>query len=574
VADVPNSTAATASRDRLGEVVAEYLAAAEGGAPVDREAILALHPEFAAELRDLFGEQDRFLSVVEPFRAQPREGIPGLDLKGGAPEQPTSVDVQARQPGGSAARDAGVSATARELEVRMQEGDEPLESGSQRRSFGDYELQKVLGRGGMGVVYRARQLSLDRMVALKMIRTGMWAAPEEVHRFRNEAQAIANLDHPGIVTIHEVGQCHGQHYLTMNLVEGASLARKLADFEGDTRRAARLVMEIARAVHHAHQRGILHRDLKPSNILIDGQGMPHVTDFGLAKRLHNDGEQSISGAVVGTPSYMSPEQAGGHRASITTATDVHGLGAILDTTLTGRPPFQSDSVVETLEMVQRNAPERPSLINARVDRDLETICLKCLEKDPWRRYDSAAALAEDLERWLLGEPILARPVGRLERVAKWSRRHPTATALVAMSGLAALTLVGLGVALFVHSKLQAAYAEKDAALARELIVLYQNRVIFAERALDDNNVKAAEQMLDECPTSLRGWEWHYLKRQCHLELMTLAGHFGPVWPVARSPDGRWIASGGEDKTVRIWEAETGKPVRTLAGHGQPVYSVA
>src|SRR5439155_13404060 len=222
----------------------------------------------------------------------------------------------------------------------------------------------------------------------------------DVKRFQAEAEAVAQLDHPNIVPIYDVGSHRGRHFFSMKLFDGGSLADEPARFVADPRAAARLVAEIARAVHHAHQRGILHRDLKPSNILLDPEGQPHVTDFGLAKRLTGDGALSLSGSIVGTPQYMSPEQAAGQRSAITTAADVYGLGAIFYATLTGRPPFQSDSVLETLEQVRERAPERLSLINHRVDRDLETICLKCLEKDPKRRYDSAAALADDLERYL------------------------------------------------------------------------------------------------------------------------------------------------------------------------------
>ena len=212
----------------------------------------------------------------------------------------------------------------------------------------------------MGVVYLAKQLSLNRPVALKMIRAGLWAEAAEVRRFMNEAEAIANLDHPGIVAIHEVGQFQGRHYFSMQLVEGPSLDKVLDSFRASPRKAARLVAEIAQAVHHAHQRGILHRDLKPSNILLDAQGKPHVTDFGLAKRLDGNSSLSISGSILGTPSYMSPEQASGQRAMITTATDVYGLGSILYAVLTGRPPFQADSVMDTLQQVRERPPERPA----------------------------------------------------------------------------------------------------------------------------------------------------------------------------------------------------------------------
>jgi WD40 repeat protein len=582
VTDVPDSTRDTVTGDRLGEVVAEYLATAEGGEPVNREAFLARHPEFAAELHELFDQHDRFLNVVEPYRAQPRAEVAVAVLKEGAPEEPTSIDVQARQVRGIGARHLDVATTARDVEPPADhDEDDRLARGSSGRPFGDYELQKVLGRSGMGVVYQARQKSLDRLVALKMIRTGLWATPQDVQRFHNEAQTVAILDYPGIVAIHEVGQIQGQHYFTMNLVEGTSLGNVLNEFESDPRKAAGLAVGIARAVHHAHQRGVLHRDLKPSNILIDSVGRPHVTDFGLAKRLESDAEQSISGSVVGTPSYMSPEQAGGHRASITVATDVYGLGAILYATLTGRPPFQGDSVVETLEMVQGSRPERPSLINPRVDRDLDTICLKCLDKDSRNRYGSAAALASDLERWLRGEPILARPVGSLERARKWARRRPAATALIAMSAIAGLTLVGLSMALIIHSRLRSAYAEverqrgiAEGALESERTFLYTNRVLFAQRELAEYNPRRAEELLEECPADRRAWEWHYLKRQCNTELLTLTGHEGAINRIVFSPDGRRIASGGVDRTLRIWDSATGNPVTIWGGHSSAVGSVA
>src|SRR5262249_52581774 len=250
--------------------------------------------------------------------------------------------------------------------------DADLPRGSLIRYFGDYELRRELGRGGMGVVYKAKQLSLNRLVALKMIRARLWAGEDEVRRFKNEAEAVANLDHPRIVTIHEVGQYEGHHYFSMRLVEGPSLEKVLDQYAADPSKAAQLVSEVARAVHHAHQRGILHRDLKPSNILLDGEGHPHVTDFGLPKRLEGNGALSISGSVVGTPQYMSPEQASGSRQAITSATDIYGLGAILYAALTGRPPFQADSVLETLREVQEKPVEAPSKTNPRVDRDLET----------------------------------------------------------------------------------------------------------------------------------------------------------------------------------------------------------
>jgi serine/threonine protein kinase len=289
-----------------------------------------------------------------------------------------------------------------------------LPRGATVRYFGNYEIEKELGRGGMGVVYKARQVSLNRPVALKMIKAGALADEAELRRFRNEAEAVALLDHAGIVPVYEVGEHDGQNYFSMKLVEGGNLADQLPTFEANPRAAAILMAETAEAVHHAHMRGILHRDLKPANILIDAEGHPHVTDFGLAKLIQSDVELTVSGAIMGTPSYMSPEQASGRRASITTATDVHGLGAIPYALLTGEAPFGGDSLIDTLQAVKEQPPESPRNFNPKVPRDLETICLKCLEKDPRRRYASAQALARQGHRGpARGRPRrLARALGR------------------------------------------------------------------------------------------------------------------------------------------------------------------
>jgi hypothetical protein len=290
------------------------------------------------------------------------------------------------------------------------------------RSFGDYEILAEIGRGGMGVVYRVRQQSLNRVVALKMLLPGSLATAADLQRFRTEAEATAGLRHPNIVTVHEVGEFDSCHYYSMDFIDGVSLAQRLSEGPLPGRVAARYVLAVARAMHHAHQHGILHRDLKPSNILIDRNDEPHVTDFGLAKRLHADRGQTRTGAVLGTPGYMAPEQAAGRTRDLGPATDVYGLGAVLYECLTGRPPFHAETAVDTMMQVVERDPAPPSLLNPNVERDLQTICLKCLEKDPRNRYASAEAVAEDLRRFLDGESISASSVNLLEYLGRTLER--------------------------------------------------------------------------------------------------------------------------------------------------------
>jgi len=310
------------------------------------------------------------------------------------------------------------------------------------RYFGDYEIIREIARGGMGVVFQARQVSLNRNVALKMILAGQLADETDVRRFHTEAEAAANLDHPGIVPVYEVGQHQGQHYFSMGLVEGESLSQRLADGPLPAREAAELIRRVADAIEYAHQHGVIHRDLKPANILLDRNGNPRVTDFGLAKKVQGNSGLTGSGQIMGTPSYMPPEQAGGTRGEVGPAADVYALGATLYALVTGRPPFQAATAMDTIIQVLSDEPLPPRRLNASVPRDLETICLKCLEKDPARRYPSAQALADDLARYLAGESILARPVSRLERAVKWARRQPAIAALMGLITL--VTFSGLG----------------------------------------------------------------------------------------------------------------------------------
>jgi serine/threonine protein kinase len=299
--------------------------------------------------------------------------------------------------------------------------------------LGDYELLEEIGSGGQGVVFRVRQKSLNRIVALKVIGLGQWTTKTHLRRFRVEAEAAASLDHPGIVPIYEVGERDGQCYFSMKFVEGGQLDQVVKHGPLSIRQAAELSAKVARTVHYAHEHGILHRDIKPGNILLDAKGEPHLTDFGLARLVQSESTVTRTLEVLGTPSYMAPEQAAANNAKLTSATDLYGLGAVLYQLLTGHPPFAGGTTYETIKLLLETEPRAPYLWNPKVDRDLSTICQKCLEKDPQRRYSSASALADDLERWLKHEPIQARPTGILGRGKKWLQRNPTTAMAVALS---------------------------------------------------------------------------------------------------------------------------------------------
>ncbi len=446
--------------------------------------------------------------------------------------------------------------------------------------FGDYELIGEPTHGGMSVVYRAVQRSLNRPVALKMLRGGPLADRDELRRFRLEAEAVANLDHPNIVPIYEVGEHDGLCYFAMKLIDGGSLAQRLVNNRPNPKAAASLMATVARAVHHAHQRGILHRDLKPSNIVIDTAGQPHVTDFGLAKRMGGSSELTQSGVILGTPSYMAPEQASGRNKAITTATDVYGLGGILYALLTGKPPFKGDSVQETLEQVRQQPPEPPSGIGRDVDRDLETICLKCLEKEPDRRYASALALAEDLERWLRGEPTVARPLSRPARLRRWAW-HRRGWLAAGAAALVMLVLIGLGVGQAMRLRQAGQLAEKQQAVIRRSEAetrqaQYASEIRPRLGADRPRRSQGSRDLLDRhAPVpgadDLRGFEWFYLRGLTDVGRQSWAGHEGKeVYHVEYAPDGRTFATAGQDQTARIWDAETGQERLVLRGHEDEV----
>jgi WD40 repeat protein len=494
----------------------------------------------------------------------------------------------------------------------------PAAPGSGRPTVAGYEILGELGRGGMGVVYKARQTALKRLVALKMILAGSHAGQPELERFRREAEAVARLQHPHIVQIHEVGEAEGRPYFSLEYVAGGSLAHRLNGTPLPASQAARLVETLALAIHAAHQQGVVHRDLKPANVLLTADGQPKITDFGLAKLLEGDAGQTETGAVMGTPSYMAPEQAWGKSKvkTVGPVADVYALGAVLYELLTGRPPFRAETPLETLYQVVAEDPVPPSRFLPKVSRDLETICLKCLEKEPRKRYASALALADDLRRFLEGKPIQARPIGRVARLVKWAKRHPAATAfLAAVTGFGLLSFVqwreaeaqrGEAVTQREQADIQRDLARKgqeaaqksanvaevrrreadkakrleaeqrrkaEAALERNRTLLCFANVGLAERAWLANNLGAARQHLDDCPRDLRGWEWDYVRGLCYGDLLTITLPH-PAYDAAFNHDGSLVACAsaapdGKDG-VCLYDSESGKRVRPFSGHTGPV----
>jgi tRNA A-37 threonylcarbamoyl transferase component Bud32 len=363
-----------------------------------------------------------------------------------------------------------------------------------------YEVLEELGQGGMGVVYKARHQRLARLVAIKRLRAGVHAQPSQLARFRNEAEALARVQHPNIVQVFDVGEHDGEAFLALELVEGQGLAQKLARSVLPAREAAGLVETLARGIHSAHERGVIHRDLKPANVLFTTEGTAKISDFGLAKCLDNDAGPTRTGEIMGTPSYLAPEQAEGKSKEVGPAADIYALGAILYECLTGRPPFQGESTLDTLEQVRLRDPLPPSRLQPKVPRDLETICLKCLEKAPRQRYGSARELADDLARFQTGEPIRARRASLAERGLKWVKRRPTQAALVAVTCTAALVLLAVWAAFTAQVT-----AERNHAREQEGIARANQKVAETERDRAEQQRQRAEALLVGCTTAVRDY---------------------------------------------------------------------
>ncbi len=632
----PQVLPGNSATDRLNEVLVAYLRAEDAGQRVNRQQLLGQHPDLAAELEEFFQDHDELNHLAMPFRTVPADS---LDT------QPIDPAVTPLSPTLLFEPDAAVAAQP------SQGPDDTFERTLPRprlRYFGNYELLSEVARGGMGVVYKARQIRLNRIVAVKMILTGSLASAQEVRRFRAEAEAAAQLQHPNIVAIHEIGEFNHHHFFSMDYVSGKSLATLLSQQQWSPRQAAECVRIIAEAIQYAHSKGVLHRDLKPSNVLMEELGthqpalekstisrsssvalhrqllVPKLTDFGLAKRAlagsSGDNEKPdsaqwlMSGAVVGTPSYMSPEQASGKSGKVGPPSDVYSLGAILYELVTGRPPFRADAPMDTLMQVLNSEPAPPRSLNPVIPTDLETICLKCLSKEPRQRYASAQQLADELQRFIHGEPILARPLGWLERGWRWCLRNRTVASLAAT---VVFCLVALSIGMTIaavnlrserNTALQnldrAIRAESDATdklwdsyLAQARAERWSGR---AGRRFDSLDaiakaaaIKPSEELRHEAIASLalpdmrvaRRWKLNpappgavtisfddRLERYAtydasgtilvhraadHAELLRLPGPGNMVeWTLRFSPDGRWLVAKYQDGSLRLWDLMT------------------
>lgn len=604
-----NDNRGSQAQQQLDEILAELMRAIDAGQAIDSRQWLARYPEFAVELHEFFAQQERVEKLVGPLRHLAAKALhvrcPHCRNPIELLDDAVLAEISCPSCGSSFSLVGDGTAS------HYQPGE---------RTVGHFQLLDRVGVGQFGTVWKALDTKLDRMVAIKIPRNSQQEG-SQVELFLRDARAAAQLKHPNIVSVHEVGKQDDRVYIVSDFIQGATLKEWMAAKQLTPTEISELCVKIAKALHHAHEAGVIHRDLKPSNIMMDVHGEPHLVDFGLAKREAGEITMTVEGQILGTPAYMSPEQARGEGHTVDRRADIYSLGVILFELMTGELPFRGDKQMLLMQILKDDPPSLRKL-NAGVPRDLETICLKCMEKGSSQRYPTAQDVADELKRFVGGEPIIARPTGPVRRSLKWTHRHPLAASLICVSVLACVFGIALSVSLWYRTKLARAnvqletanrklgksntqlqvaldsaeadrqtaqserakarahelQAKKGRALARRLE--YISRIRYASLELADNNIRSAVTALERCiprdssTEDLRRFEWYYLWQQCHGQVHTLRQDGRPSGCLAYSHDGKWLASGNDDGEIIVWDAQRGEIVNRFGEPGVAVHAQA